>query len=220
MSDRIMKAVVELREFLYQNVYFNSAARDELRKTEKIIKDLFGYIMEHPDDYVRPYPAGDPVDRPGRGLHRRDDRPLRHGPLRADLPAQGLADPVGPGGNRMREPCESRRIIRPVMAAVLALLAAAACRPAPAGPYREAAVKTGTWVRGEREPEPGGNLLAGHPADSQVGQPRSLQRDAGDRSLLPSGLPLDGRSGLSRGRPRRRRRPPGEDARRQGAGSL
>jgi dGTPase len=61
MSDRIMKAVVELREFLYQNVYFNSAARDELRKTEKIISDLFGYIMERPEEYIRPYPAGDPV---------------------------------------------------------------------------------------------------------------------------------------------------------------
>src|SRR5512143_3979296 len=48
MSERIMKAVVELREFLYQNVYFNSAARDELRKTEKIIKDLFGFITEDP----------------------------------------------------------------------------------------------------------------------------------------------------------------------------
>jgi dGTPase len=61
MSDRIMKAVVELREFLYQNVYFNSTARDELRKTEKIITDLFGYVMDHPDDYIRPYPAEDPV---------------------------------------------------------------------------------------------------------------------------------------------------------------
>jgi dGTPase len=60
MSDRIMKAVVELREFLYQNVYFNSAARDELRKTEKIITDLFGYITERPQEYIRPYPAGDP----------------------------------------------------------------------------------------------------------------------------------------------------------------
>jgi dGTPase len=61
MSDRIMQAVVELREFLYQNVYFNSAAREELRKTEKIIRDLFAYIMERPEDYIKPYPAGDPV---------------------------------------------------------------------------------------------------------------------------------------------------------------
>jgi len=61
MSDRIMKAVLELREFLYQNVYFNSTARDELRKTEKIIRDLFAYIMGRPDEYIKDYPAGDPV---------------------------------------------------------------------------------------------------------------------------------------------------------------
>ena len=61
MSDRIMRAVVELREFLYQNVYFNSAAREELRKTEKIIRDLFAYVMERPEDYIKPYPAGDPA---------------------------------------------------------------------------------------------------------------------------------------------------------------
>ena len=61
MSDRIMRAVVELREFLYQNVYFNSSARDELRKTEKIICDLFAYVMERPEEYIKDYPAGDPV---------------------------------------------------------------------------------------------------------------------------------------------------------------
>jgi len=54
MSDRIMKAVVELREFLYQNVYFNSAARDELRKTGEDHHDLFGYIMASAEEYVRP----------------------------------------------------------------------------------------------------------------------------------------------------------------------
>lgn len=61
MSDRITRAVAELREFLYQNVYFNSAAREELRKTEKIIRDLFACVMDRPDEYVKPYPAGDPV---------------------------------------------------------------------------------------------------------------------------------------------------------------
>jgi dGTPase len=61
MSDRIMRAVVELREFLYQIVYFNSGAREELRKTDKIIRDLFAYVMERPEDYIKPYPAGDPA---------------------------------------------------------------------------------------------------------------------------------------------------------------
>jgi dGTPase len=59
MSDRIMKAVLEFREFLYQRVYYNSTAREELRKTEKVIRDLFAYVMENPEGYVKDYPAGD-----------------------------------------------------------------------------------------------------------------------------------------------------------------
>ena len=61
MSERIMRPVLELREFLYANVYFNSTARDELRKTEKIIGDLFAYVMENPGGHVKSYPAGDPI---------------------------------------------------------------------------------------------------------------------------------------------------------------
>jgi len=61
MTDRIMRPVLELREFLYQRVYYNSTAREELRKTEKIIRDLFAYIFENPEGYVKDYPAGDPL---------------------------------------------------------------------------------------------------------------------------------------------------------------
>ena len=61
MSDRVMKSVRELREFLYQRVYYNSTAREELRKTEKIIRDLFAYVSEHPEGYVKEYPASDPL---------------------------------------------------------------------------------------------------------------------------------------------------------------
>jgi dGTPase len=61
MSDRIMKAVLELREFLYQRVYYNSAAREELRKTEKILRDLFAYVSEHPEGCVKDYPPADPL---------------------------------------------------------------------------------------------------------------------------------------------------------------
>jgi len=62
MSDGIMKAVVELRDFLYERVYFSDFAREELRKTEKIVGDLFAYFRTHPDGYVKDYPAGDPLD--------------------------------------------------------------------------------------------------------------------------------------------------------------
>ncbi len=62
MSDRIMKAVKELRDFLYENVYFSPAAREELAKTEKILRDLYAYTLEHPAGYVKDYPAGDPLE--------------------------------------------------------------------------------------------------------------------------------------------------------------
>lgn len=62
MSDGIMKAVVELRDFLYERVYFNDFAREELRKTEKIVGDLFAYFRTHPVGYVKDYPAGDPLE--------------------------------------------------------------------------------------------------------------------------------------------------------------
>ncbi len=61
MSDRILKAVLGLRDFLYDRVYFNSVARDELRKTEKILRDLFDYVRANPRGYVKEYPAGDPL---------------------------------------------------------------------------------------------------------------------------------------------------------------
>ncbi len=61
MSERIMKSVLELREFLYEKVYFNSTAREELRKTEKIISDLLSYVLESPEGYVKEYPAQDPL---------------------------------------------------------------------------------------------------------------------------------------------------------------
>jgi dGTPase len=63
MSDESMKAVVELRDFLYERVYFNPAAREELRKTEKIIRDLFSYVAAHPEGYIKDYPAGDSLEK-------------------------------------------------------------------------------------------------------------------------------------------------------------
>jgi dGTPase len=61
MSEETMKAVVELRDFLYDRVYHHPEAKEELRKTEKIIRDLFGYFVEHPDGFVKDYPPGDSI---------------------------------------------------------------------------------------------------------------------------------------------------------------
>jgi len=61
MSEETMKSVVELRDFLYERVYHHPEAKEELRKTEKIIRDLFGYFVEHPDGFVKDFPAGDSI---------------------------------------------------------------------------------------------------------------------------------------------------------------
>jgi dGTPase len=63
MSGKIAAGVEELRAFLYERVYFNPEASAELRKTEKIMTDLFAYLMENPGDLVKPYPEGDSLER-------------------------------------------------------------------------------------------------------------------------------------------------------------
>ena len=62
MSERIMKAVKELRDFLYERVYFSPEAREELAKTEKIVRDLYARALERPADHIKPYPAADPIE--------------------------------------------------------------------------------------------------------------------------------------------------------------
>ena len=63
MSEEIAQGIEELREFLYERVYFNPAASAELRKTEKIMKDLFAYLMENPGNLIK---------HTRRVIHRKD----------------------------------------------------------------------------------------------------------------------------------------------------
>ncbi len=63
MSEEIKNAVVELRDFLYERVYFNSQSRGELEKTEKIITDLYGHFLKDPDEHIKPFPEGDSLEK-------------------------------------------------------------------------------------------------------------------------------------------------------------
>ncbi len=63
LSDEIEDAILELRDFLYQRVYFSPDSRDELEKTEKILTDLYQFFLKKPDDYVKPYPEGDSLEK-------------------------------------------------------------------------------------------------------------------------------------------------------------
>lgn len=63
MSKEIGKAVTELRDFLYDRVYLNPQARPEIEKAEKIITDLYEYILKNPDDYIKSYPQDDSLEK-------------------------------------------------------------------------------------------------------------------------------------------------------------
>lgn len=63
MSEEMRKAVTELRDFLYERVYFNPASKQELEKTEKILTDLYNYLLKNPAEYIKPYPKEDPLEK-------------------------------------------------------------------------------------------------------------------------------------------------------------
>jgi dGTPase len=63
MSKKGMAAVVELRDFLYQKVYYSPRAADEIEKAKKILSDLYDFVLGHPGAYIKPYPRGDSLER-------------------------------------------------------------------------------------------------------------------------------------------------------------
>ncbi len=63
MSGGIMAALIDLREFLYKEVYCSRYAGEEVEKAKKILSDLYRYVLENPDSYVKVYPRGDRLER-------------------------------------------------------------------------------------------------------------------------------------------------------------
>jgi len=49
LDDSVLSATLRLREYLYQQVYYNSKTGSEFNKALKIIKELYEYYFEHPD---------------------------------------------------------------------------------------------------------------------------------------------------------------------------
>jgi dGTPase len=63
MTEEIRDAVVELRDFLYEKVYFSPQSREEIDKTEKILTGLYRHILKNPVDYIKSYPEGDSIEK-------------------------------------------------------------------------------------------------------------------------------------------------------------
>jgi dGTPase len=63
MSEEIYAAVIELRDFLYERVYFSPEAKEMTSKVEEILCDLYAHLVENPADYVKSYPEGDSLEQ-------------------------------------------------------------------------------------------------------------------------------------------------------------
>jgi dGTPase len=63
LSGEMEDAVNLLRDFLYERVYYNVRAKIELKKTEKILTDIYVYLKKNPENFVKPYPEGDSLEK-------------------------------------------------------------------------------------------------------------------------------------------------------------
>ena len=41
---------LELREYLYENLYFNPVVHEPNKRAVKLLKELFGYFLKHPEE--------------------------------------------------------------------------------------------------------------------------------------------------------------------------
>ena len=57
LSDDVHEALGNLRAFLFERVYLNSASKAEFKKAEKILTDLYGAIKENPEKFLKSDPS-------------------------------------------------------------------------------------------------------------------------------------------------------------------
>ena len=70
-------AMLRLRTFMFQHVYLGEAARQEHARIERVLRGLFDWFCEHPEELPPPVVGGRDAGGPGDRLHRRHDRPVR-----------------------------------------------------------------------------------------------------------------------------------------------
>ena len=92
LSPEVFTALDALRDFMFEQVYLREGTREEHEKAVKLIRDLFAYYLEHPDELPAEYHRS-PGDLPTHvaDSHRRHDGPVRPADLRAALPSPGVA---------------------------------------------------------------------------------------------------------------------------------
>jgi len=63
MSEEIYTAVLELRDFLFERVYYTPETKRVSENVFKILTDLYAYVIKNPDAYVKPYPENDSLKK-------------------------------------------------------------------------------------------------------------------------------------------------------------
>jgi dGTPase len=65
LSDRVFRALDELRDFMFEQVYLRESSRREHEKATKLLRDLFAYYLDHPGELPAEYDRA-PGDLPTR----------------------------------------------------------------------------------------------------------------------------------------------------------
>src|SRR5512134_1755423 len=55
LSAHVFAALDALRDFMFSEVYLRESARDDHERATKLIRDLFGYFLDHPDELPSEY---------------------------------------------------------------------------------------------------------------------------------------------------------------------
>ncbi len=52
VTEGVLSAMVDLRSFLWDRVYENKTVHADFDKAAKILRELYRYFMDHPDDFL------------------------------------------------------------------------------------------------------------------------------------------------------------------------
>jgi dGTPase len=63
MSNRTLSSTARLRDFLYERVYESDEIIREFRKAQKILRDLYGYYLEHMDEVFVDVPKKEKLNK-------------------------------------------------------------------------------------------------------------------------------------------------------------
>ena len=77
-GEEVGGAMLRLRGFMFQNVYLGPTARAEHAKIERVMRGLFEWFCDHPEELPAGGGRGADAGRPRDRLPGRHDRPLRH----------------------------------------------------------------------------------------------------------------------------------------------